>query len=56
MPGRMDFFGQMWKEYGLSDSRYIFCDPLLLCMEILSVVGLPDSVTLVLTLQSFSHR
>jgi hypothetical protein len=38
MPGRLDFFGQMWKEYGLSDSRYIFCDPLLLCMEILSVV------------------
>jgi hypothetical protein len=40
MPGRMDFFGQMWKEYALSDSRYIFCDPLLLCMEILSVVRL----------------
>jgi cholestenol Delta-isomerase len=40
MPGRMDFLGQMWKEYGLSDSRYIFCDPLLLCMEILSVVRL----------------
>lgn len=40
MPSRMDIFGQLWKEYGLSDSRYIFCDPLLLCMEALSVVGL----------------
>lgn len=40
MPSKMDLFGQLWKEYALSDSRYIFCDPLLLCMEILSVVSL----------------
>jgi cholestenol delta-isomerase len=45
MPSMMDIFGQLWKEYGLSDSRYIFCDPLLLCMEILSVVSL-HSLTL----------
>lgn len=45
MPSRMDLFGQLWKEYALSDSRYIFCDPLLLCMEILSVVGLYSQIS-----------
>ena len=28
-----DFFGQLWKEYALSDSRYMFSDPFVLCME-----------------------
>lgn len=46
MPSMMDIFGQLWKEYGLSDSRYIFCDPLLLCMEILSVVSLHSLIPL----------
>jgi cholestenol Delta-isomerase len=40
MPGRTDVFGQLWKEYALSDSRYMFSDPMLLCMEVLSVVYL----------------
>jgi cholestenol delta-isomerase len=38
MPSRMDVFGLLWKEYALADSRYIFADPMLLCMEVLSVV------------------
>jgi hypothetical protein len=33
-----DFFGQLWKEYALSDSRYMTSDPLVLCMESLTMV------------------
>ncbi|EPE26087.1 EBDP4 [Glarea lozoyensis ATCC 20868] len=33
MASRQDFFGQLWKEYSLSDSRYMFSDPFVLCME-----------------------
>jgi cholestenol delta-isomerase len=33
MSSMQDFFGQLWKEYALSDSRYMFSDPLVLCME-----------------------
>jgi len=28
-----DLFGQMWKEYAYSDSRYLTSDPFVLCME-----------------------
>ncbi|PMD47321.1 EBP domain-containing protein [Hyaloscypha variabilis F] len=38
MPGMQDFFGQLWKEYALSDSRYMTSDPLVLCMESLTVL------------------
>jgi cholestenol Delta-isomerase len=33
-----DFFGQLWKEYALSDSRYMSSDPIVLCMESLTAV------------------
>ncbi|KAH8592955.1 EBP domain-containing protein [Bisporella sp. PMI_857] len=33
MASKQDFFGQLWKEYSLSDSRYQFSDPFVLCME-----------------------
>ncbi|KAF4624860.1 hypothetical protein G7Y89_g13309 [Cudoniella acicularis] len=33
MASRTDFFGELWKEYSLSDSRYLFSDPFVLCME-----------------------
>ncbi|MCJ1326975.1 hypothetical protein MMC10_003641 [Thelotrema lepadinum] len=33
MAGRQDFFGQLWKEYSMSDSRYLTSDPFVLCME-----------------------
>ncbi|KAF1809533.1 3-beta-hydroxysteroid-Delta(8),Delta(7)-isomerase [Eremomyces bilateralis CBS 781.70] len=33
MPAMMDLFGQLWKEYAQSDSRYLTSDPFVLCME-----------------------
>lgn len=38
MASAQDFFGQMWKEYALSDSRYMTSDTLVLCMETMTVV------------------
>lgn len=38
MAGVQSFFGQLWKEYALSDSRYMTSDPLVLCMETCTVV------------------
>lgn len=32
-------FGQMWKEYALSDSRYLTQDPFVLCMEGITAVS-----------------
>ncbi|KAJ5682861.1 hypothetical protein N7462_006026 [Penicillium macrosclerotiorum] len=32
-----DLFGQLWKEYALSDSRYMTSDTLVLCMEAMTV-------------------
>lgn len=31
-------FGQAWKEYSLSDSRYLTSDPFMLCIEFITVV------------------
>ena len=31
-------FGQLWKEYALSDSRYLTSDPFMLCVEGFTVV------------------
>ncbi|EEH20111.1 hypothetical protein PABG_02370 [Paracoccidioides brasiliensis Pb03] len=33
-----DFFGQLWKEYSLSDSRYLTSDPFVLCMETITAI------------------
>ena len=38
-----DFFGQLWKEYSLSDSRYLTSDPFVLCMETVTAVSSPTS-------------
>lgn len=38
MASMTDFFGQLWKEYALSDSRYMFSDPFVLCMESITAV------------------
>ncbi|PLB48167.1 EBP-domain-containing protein [Aspergillus steynii IBT 23096] len=38
MASAQDFFGQMWKEYALSDSRYMTSDTLVLCMETMTVL------------------
>jgi cholestenol delta-isomerase len=45
MSSMQDFFGQLWKEYALSDSRYMSSDPLVLCMESLTVVRTFNSLT-----------
>ncbi|KAB2570986.1 3-beta-hydroxysteroid-Delta(8),Delta(7)-isomerase [Lasiodiplodia theobromae] len=31
-------FGQLWKEYSLSDSRYLTSDPFVLCMEAVTAI------------------
>ena len=54
-----DFFGQLWKEYSLSDSRYMTSDPFVLCMEsITAVLWGPLSYTaayLVATQSAYRH-
>ena len=34
-----DLFGQLWKEYALSDSRYLTSDAFVLCMETVTAVS-----------------
>ncbi|KAJ9504190.1 hypothetical protein LTR99_005881 [Exophiala xenobiotica] len=38
MGGAQDLFGQLWKEYALSDSRYLTSDPFVLCMETITAI------------------
>ncbi|KAF2749403.1 EBDP4, emopamil-binding protein [Sporormia fimetaria CBS 119925] len=38
MGGMQDLFGQLWKEYSLSDSRYLTQDAFVLCMETITAV------------------
>lgn len=38
MPSMQDLFGQLWKEYSLSDSRYQTQDAFVLCMETITAV------------------
>lgn len=38
MPMMQDFFGQLWKEYAKSDSRYLAADSLVLTLETVTVV------------------
>lgn len=40
MGGLQTFFAQLWKEYALSDSRYLTHDPFVLCVEAITVVCL----------------
>jgi hypothetical protein len=46
MASAQDMFGQLWKEYALSDSRYMTSDTLVLCMETMTVVSGQDIRTL----------
>ncbi|KAK4099149.1 Emopamil-binding protein [Parathielavia hyrcaniae] len=39
MPARMDLFGQLWKEYALSDRRYLTRDSFTVCMETVTAVA-----------------
>lgn len=38
MAGKKDLFGEMWKEYAFSDSRYITLDAFVVCMEATTAV------------------
>lgn len=38
MPNKMDIFGQLWKEYSLSDSRYLTGDSFVVTMEAVTAV------------------
>ncbi|KAK3391951.1 Emopamil binding protein-domain-containing protein [Sordaria brevicollis] len=38
LAGKQDIFAQLWKEYALSDSRYMTSDPFMLCIESLTVL------------------
>ncbi|EHY60465.1 hypothetical protein HRR83_000224 [Exophiala dermatitidis] len=38
MGSARDLFGQLWKEYALSDSRYLTSDPFVLCMETITAL------------------
>jgi cholestenol delta-isomerase len=39
MGGLQTFFGQLWKEYGLSDSRYMTQDMFVFCVEAMTAVN-----------------
>jgi cholestenol delta-isomerase len=41
--GKSDLFGELWKEYSLSDSRYLRSDAFLVCMEVVTAVGASSS-------------
>ncbi|KAL9115942.1 MAG: hypothetical protein Q9227_000310 [Pyrenula ochraceoflavens] len=38
MAPAQDLFGQLWKEYAYSDSRYLTSDPFVLCMESITAI------------------
>jgi cholestenol delta-isomerase len=42
IPASQSIFAQLWKEYALSDSRYVVSDPFMLCIESLTVVSSPN--------------
>lgn len=44
MGGLQDLFGQLWKEYAMSDSRYLTLDPFVLCMETITAVSVLKSL------------
>lgn len=41
MGGRQDLFGQLWKEYAYSDSRYLTQNAFVMCMESITAVRWP---------------
>lgn len=42
LAGSQSLFAQLWKEYALSDSRYMTSDPFMLCIETITVVRRSD--------------
>ncbi|MBE3045925.1 hypothetical protein IMZ48_25960 [Candidatus Bathyarchaeota archaeon] len=39
MAGQQTLFAQLWKEYALSDSRYLTSDPFMISVETITVVS-----------------
>ena len=39
LAGQQTIFAQLWKEYSLSDSRYLTSDPFMVSIEIITVVS-----------------
>ena len=57
MPAMQDLFGQMWKEYSLSDSRYLTSDPFVLCMESITAVCMhAPSLCIIITHHIFTSK
>ena len=56
--GKQDLFAQLWKEYSLSDSRYISGDVLVLCAEAITVViwGPLSFLTAILITRDSAYR
>lgn len=46
MPAKQDLFGQLWKEYAFSDSRYMTSDAFVVCMEAMTAVCVVPNVFL----------
>ena len=55
MATRQDVFGQLWKEYALSDSRYLSSDTTILVMEAVTVCVQGSLSYLMVALIIFSH-
>ncbi|KAK4157126.1 Emopamil-binding protein [Chaetomidium leptoderma] len=58
IPSSQSLFAQLWKEYALSDSRYLTSDPFMLCIETLTVLTwAPLSLlTALLTARNRAHE
>ena len=41
LAGQQTLFAQLWKEYALSDSRYLTSDPFMISVETITVVSPP---------------
>lgn len=55
MASSQDLFGQLWKEYALSDSRYLTSDPFVLCMETVTAFIWGPLCFLIASLITTSH-
>jgi cholestenol Delta-isomerase len=55
MGPRTDLFGQLWKEYSLSDSRYLTQNAFVLCMETITAVFWGPLSFLSASLIAFNH-
>ncbi|KAM0284417.1 hypothetical protein ACHAQH_001993 [Verticillium albo-atrum] len=56
LAGLQSLFAQAWKEYALSDSRYLTSDPFMICVEAITVlIWGPLSLSIAVAILSRSH-